>query len=348
MRAVLPLSAEDLDYVLAHTEALWAELRGQRLFITGGTGFFGIWLLETFAYANSRLALGAEATVLTRDPHAFAAKVPHLAGRADIKLIRGDVRSFDFPAGIFSHVIHAGTTSSAPVAPLEMFDTITGGTRRVLDFAAQSGAHKLLFTSSGAVYGPQPTNLSHMGEDYMVAPDAANTGSAYGEGKRAAELLCTLMAAQHGFESKIARCFAFVGPHLALDAHFAIGNFIGDVLANRAIRVAGDPATVRSYLYAADLAVWLWTILFRGASARPYNVGSSAAMQLGEVAEIVRDVAGSSLETVIERREEQARSVYVPDVTRARQELSLPEPLTLHQSVARTLAWHRQAALVRA
>ena len=204
MRAVLPLSAEDLDYVLAHTEALWAELSGQRLFITGGTGFFGIWLLETFVHANQLMSLGAEATVLTRDPHTFAAKVPHLAERAGIKFVRGDVRSFDFPAGTFSHVIHAGTTSSAPVAPMEMFDTITGGTRRVLDFAAQSGARKLLFTSSGAVYGQQPTHLSHMGEDYTGAPDAANTGSAYGEGGNTGKRCFDETASAFNFPSLIA------------------------------------------------------------------------------------------------------------------------------------------------
>ena len=100
--------ADDLDHVLKHTAGLWEELRGRRIFITGGTGFFGCWLLESFAWANDRLGLNASATVLTRNPKSFAAKMPHLAWRSDLIFLEGDVRSFSFPAGKFDFVIHAG------------------------------------------------------------------------------------------------------------------------------------------------------------------------------------------------------------------------------------------------
>src|SRR5687767_4399898 len=71
--------ADDLHHVLLHTESLWDELRGQRLFITGGTGFVGCWLLETFLWANDELALNASVVVLTRNKTAFRKKAPHLA-----------------------------------------------------------------------------------------------------------------------------------------------------------------------------------------------------------------------------------------------------------------------------
>jgi nucleoside-diphosphate-sugar epimerase len=342
-----PLAHEDLEHVLTHTSSLWEELRGQRLFITGGTGFFGGWLLETFARANDKLGLQASAVVLTRDPQSFAARMPHLAGRADITFVAGDVRNFSFPEGPFSHVIHAGTTSSAPVAPREMFDTIVDGTRRVLEFAVARQTRKLLFVSSGAVYGRQPSDLTHIPESFAGGPDTLAPASAYGEGKRAAELLCVLHGQQYGCETKIARCFAFVGPHLPLDAHFAIGNFIRDGLRGGPILINGDGTPHRSYLYAADLAVWLWTILFRGQCGQAYNVGSEESLTIGETAVAVAEIFRPAPTVIISKKPGPGAAVqrYVPSTQRAQNELGLQTRITLKQAIEKTVARHRPNTL---
>ena len=219
--------------MLLHTARAWNDLRGQRLFITGGTGFFGRWLLESFAYVNDRLHLQARAMLLSRDPAAWARRMPHLADHPAIDFVSGDVRNFAFPHGNFSHIIHAATDASSRLnqhAPTVMFDTIVAGTRRTLDFALACGATTMLQVSSGAVYGPQPPELSHMSEDYRGVPDVMATTAAYGEGKCAAELHCAAYHRQHGLDVRVARCFAFVGAGLPLDAHFAVGNFLRDAL----------------------------------------------------------------------------------------------------------------------
>ncbi len=319
--------ADDLDHVLTHTQGLWEELRDGRLFLTGGTGFFGCWLLETFAHANDRLGLGAEAVVLTRDPAAFGRKAPHLAGRVDIRLQPGDVRDFAFPAGPFTHVIHAATEASVPLnndAPLTMLDVILQGTRRTLDFARQCGAPKVLLTSSGAVYGRQPSDLTHTPEEYAGAPDPLDPRSAYGVGKRVAEHLGAVYHRQYGLPVKIARCFAFVGPYLPLDAHFAAGNFLRDGLRGGPVRVGGDGTPYRSYLYAADLAVWLWTLLFRGAPCRPYNVGGEEAVSIAELAHCVADHFGVGVQIARLPTPGRPAERYVPSTRRAREELSWP------------------------
>jgi dTDP-glucose 4,6-dehydratase len=337
-----PLAA-DLDHVLAHTAGLWEELRGRRIFITGGTGFFGCWLLESFAWANDKLGLNASALVLTRNLESFRRKAPHLAAHPAIQFHFGDVQSFEFPAGEFSHVIHAGTTSSAPVAPLEMFATIVDGTRRVLEFAATHGTRKLLFVSSGAVYGRQPSGLSHIPEDYTGAPDPLDSASAYGEGKRGAEMLCAIYARQNGLESKIARCFAFVGPHLPLDAHFAIGNFIRDGMRGGPIRIGGDGTPFRSYLYAADLAVWLWTILIKGQSCRAYNVGSEEALTIQQVADTVAEAFQPARTVIVDQKPAPgvAAQRYIPGTKRTQEELGLQTRIKLKKAIEQTILYHK-------
>ena len=343
-----PLAREDLDQVLQGTLSCWEEARGQTLFIAGGTGFFGLWLLESFAAANDRLKLGARAVVLARHPEVLAQKAPHLLARADLEFIAGDVRTFPFPSGRYPLVIHAATpvgTAVGAAETREILDIIVGGTRRMLEFAAHSGARKFLLTSSGAVYGGQPTSINHLTEDGSGVPGPPLPVSAYGEGKRLAEQLCMDESRRAGFEAKVARCFAFVGPHLPLDGQFAIGNFIRDALSGKAIRVLGDGTSHRSYLYATDLAVWLWTILFRGASARAYNVGSRDAVSIAQLATLVGTILGSPHPVQIAEPAVlgQAPSRYVPEVQRAAAELGLRQTVPLAEAIRRTANWWRAA-----
>ena len=172
--AAKPLALEDLEHILRETGSVWEQLRHQRIFITVGTGFFGCWLLESFCMANCCHDLQAKATVLTRDPAAFIAKAPHLAEDPSITLLAGDVRSFQYPEGEFRFILHAATEASVLQAqnqPLEMLSTIVDGTRHLLEFAEKSRAQKLLLTSSGAVYGVQPPEMTHMAEAFKGGPD---------------------------------------------------------------------------------------------------------------------------------------------------------------------------------
>jgi nucleoside-diphosphate-sugar epimerase len=323
----------DIEHILEHSQRLWNELRGARLFVTGGTGFFGRWMIESFRAANQQFQLGAQMVVLSRNPRRPSDGVSFCAG---------DVRTFEFPEGDFSHVLHLATPASAALnnsQPFEMQEICVDGTRRVLELAKIRGVRKFLLASSGAVYGRQPPDLEKIPEDFLGGPDPLDPRSAYAEGKRMAEWMCATASHAEGFEVKIARGFAFLGPFLPIDAHFAAGNFVADALAGRPIVVHGDGTPLRSYLYAADLAVWLWTILIRGKSGRAYNVGSEREIS---IANLARRIAGPA---AVEIRGTpllgQKAERYVPSTARARTELHLEDRIDLDESIRRTIAWHR-------
>jgi dTDP-glucose 4,6-dehydratase len=327
--------ANDLDHVLAHTSGIWEALRGQSIFITGGTGFVGTWLVESLVRANERLNLNARAILLTRNPERV--RVRH----SSVQLLKGDVRTFTYPEGEFAFVIHAATEQQHHPG---MFELDLQGTKHVLEFARIRGTKRFLFTSSGAVYGKQPPELTHIPEDYPGAPPTVDLISAYGQAKRASEFLCAMYAQQFRFSTVIARLFAFAGPHLPLDLNFAIGNFIRDVLSGGPVRIAGDGTPYRSYLYAADLAIWLWTLFIRGESARPYNVGSGDDLTIASLARAVVDntIPGTPIEIARQRVTGAPPSRYVPSVERARAELGLTPLIPLAEAIRRMYTWNRE------
>jgi dTDP-glucose 4,6-dehydratase len=316
----------DIEDVVDRTADVWRELRGARLLLTGATGFFGWWLLATLAAADRRLALGLRAVAVTRDPARWHARVPE-ATTWPVDLVRADVRRPLPVCGPFDAVVCGAASSSGPASSEETAETIVAGTAHTIDASASSGAVPFLLVSSGAVYG---TSTARVREDGPFAPAA----SAYGEAKRAAEALCG--------RGTVARCFSFVGPYLPLEEHFAIGNFLRDAAAGRPIEVNGDGTTVRSWMYAADLAVWLWTMLLRGAPGRAYNVGSEVACSIANAAAMASSLGPAPVPVVVHGRPSApagAGTYYVPSTVRARGELGLEMAVPLDAALVRTFSW---------
>ena len=293
----------------------------QRLFITGGTGFFGKSILD-YRLRHPDFLHDAELTILSRDPDAFVAANPKLVAQAGVHFVQGDVRTFAIAPLRFDSIIHAATAAVTTLSDDEMYSTIVDGTRHVLDFAKACGAMRILFTSSGAVYGPQTTSVT---EDADTVPTTA-----YGRGKLAAERMCI----DSNISTLIARCFAFTGPYLNRRIHFAIGNFIQDCLDGKDIVIKGDGTPLRSYLYADDLVEWLFTILERGEPGRPYNVGSRHGLSIRELAETVRSTLGThNAIQVLGTPTGAPPSVYVPNVERAQRELGLTVRTPLQKAI---------------
>lgn len=335
---------DDLAAIDAALIRDWPRLAGARLFVTGGTGFIGRWLLEALAQANERHGLGLAATILARDPAAFAARAPHLAGNAAFRFVAGDVLTLEPDDGRYSHVIHAATDASATLTaahPDLMFETVVTGTRNVLRFAVASGARRLLFLSSGAVYGAQPWAMTHVGEDFTGGPDPRDPRHVYAEAKRAAEMLGAIHARMHGLEVVTARIFAVLGPLLSLDTHFAAGNFIRDALAGRIVRVEGAGQAVRSYLYAADLTAWLLAMLARAPAGATYNVGSEEAVSIAGLAALTATVLGGPGHEVLGQADPGWNpGRYVPATASIRQGLGVRETVRLDEAIRRTAMWN--------
>lgn len=313
-------------------------LEGRTVFISGGTGFFGYWLLSLFDLLHQR-GCDVRVRILSRAPEAFLARQPYFASQPWISWARGDIKEFSDEANA-DFVIHAATETRADAHshPLAIMDDILLGTRRTLDHALASGATRALYVSSGAIYGPQPAEFEHLPETATCACDACHPTSAYGEAKRAAEQWSLQFGRQHRIDIPVARCFAFVGPGLPLDGHFAIGNFIGDAISDAPIHVKGDGTPLRSYLYGADLAIWLLQILLHGEHGRAYNVGSDQAVSIQELAETVRAILNPTQTVQIADRaaDNLLRTRYVPAVDRAREELGLDVWTTLPEAIRLT------------
>jgi len=343
-----PLPSADLDLAIALTPNFWTRFGGARLLLTGGTGFIGSWLLQTIQRANDLGLSHMGLVVLTRDAQRARQQAPHIFERTDTQLVRGDVLDFSAPLGALDVCIHAATDvgrTDAVHDPRKVFDTIVLGTRRVLDAAHAHGASRVLLASSGAVYGTQPPALEHMPESFSGAPDPLLTSASYGNGKRAAESLACAIAAQSGLHISMARIFALLGPGLPLNGPFAAGNFIRDVLAGAAPRLQGDGRPMRSYLYMADLVVWLLRILESGESGQAYNVGSEQAISIRDLAAEIAKAAGlrANLDSAQTSPSTELPPRYVPDTRKARQTLQLEEYTTLPDAISKTIQWSRSA-----
>jgi len=336
----------DLHYVLNNVKKDIYTIKNARIFITGATGFFGKWLLESFVFLNNELDLNIKLFSLSRNPEVFLKQFPYFEKENNIYWIKGDVRNFDFPKEQFDYIIHAATDADAKLNtenPLLMLDTITEGTKRVLEFAKKQNELKsCLFTSSGAVYGDQPSNVLQISETDSFYIDINNPNSAYAEGKRLSELYCSIYHSKYEIPIKIARCFAFVGPYLPLNKHFAIGNFIRDGFLGNNITIKGDGIPLRSYMYTSDLIIWLLTIMIKGKNCEAYNVGSDKPISIKELAyKVAEYFPEMSVEILNQTLPTDRNHNYVPNTSKVKNEFSINSEISIDEAISKTIQFYK-------
>jgi dTDP-glucose 4,6-dehydratase len=334
---IRPNIIEDIQEIVDRTKSILSELEGKKIFLTGGTGFFGKWILEYIKFLNESKRLDIQLIILSRNPDRFKKQNKELANTEGFVFQSGDIRSFKHTHEEVDYIIHAATDASATINkenPELMFESIAEGMNNLLEYAKFCRPKRILMTSSGAVYDPIGPDETFMESNKFNL--AATT--VYGEGKRKAEQMGFEFCSRAGIDFINARCFAFVGPYMPESSTYAIKNFIDNIKNQEDIIIKGDGTPLRTYMYASDLIVWLFTILIKGRSGESYNVGSDEVISMKDLAHKLSNYSKKS-NVVIESIGSVgvAGNRYIPSIEKAKRELGLSVEVSLNDAIEKML-----------
>ena len=340
--------AEDFQTILEESFSDLDCLVNSNIVITGASGFIGKWLTFSWLYARQKLDGKGKILLTSRDLTSLSKLCESFEGGREIAYLESDIRTITIPKTFKPQfLIHAATPASAQLNnddPSEMLSNIIDGQKQILNQATQAGAENVLFLSSGAIYGTQPSDMRLVNEAYLGGPSLTSATSAYHEGKRVAELLGNISADRGSLRFTTGRLFAFMAPYLPFNTHFAAGNFMLDALENRDIEIKSDGQSVRSYQYGTDLCVFLWALLNRGQSGEAYNVGSDEPILISDLALKIKEIVNPHVKVSFRKNDvEQISSRYVPDISKITQNLKVQNRYGAADAISRTSAWWKDS-----
>lgn len=309
------------------------------LLVIGGTGFFGKSILDSFKRGLLDDWGIDRVIAMSRNTDQLRHEAPMLIDDR-VELLNADIRNADWLPSA-EYVVHAAASTDVSnyihrpeVERQNIEEGISNYCRLAPKYHSSS---KIVYISSGAVYGIQPAGIETIDENYeagdlSILPVGKRE---YAIAKRNAENAFMALG-DINLEVSIARCFAFVGPWLPRKQNFAIGNFIEDGLRGRPIAVKANYPVYRSYMHADDLVKWLMTIAENAdKKCEAYNVGSDVAVSIEELARLVAIQFGAEASVQIVNQEKIDR--YVPDITKATRKLGLKINIGLLESIRNTI-----------
>jgi nucleoside-diphosphate-sugar epimerase len=330
------IPSSDLAEILTKLETDLMKLKSSRVLISGASGFIGKWLVATLSEANLLLDLKM--------------KCLFLSGKSDYSGIDFYSKDFiwqknDFSIKTekldfgFSHAFHASTPSNPSTGSLDevKVKNVAENSMKAMLIDAEQSAHSpnIVHLSSGAIYrGSHEFKKIPLTEEHEILQ--SKNGSSYSTVKFILEDEIRSATSSGLINGCNARLFAFYGPHLSLDSHFAIGNFMKDSIEGKPIKISGNPETIRSYMYPVDLIILLVKMLV-DPSSKPVNIGSKHPFTILEVANLIGTLTKN--QGIIFEGNMVEPSSYYPSVTLAEKRYDFSETVSLEDGLLRWKRW---------
>lgn len=340
------LQKDCLDAASGSSE-IRAGLVGQRIAVTGGTGFLGSWIAEMVAALNDEYKLGITLDLYSRNAVDWAKANQRLATRGDIHVVTQDVRSpFAFHSAT-SYVIHAAGIPDNRVHasdPLRVFQTTVQGMAHALEAAAQLPDLKRLVNLSSSLVNGTPDRTGPIAESDFFAAPAGQLHGVYRDAKRGAESLCAAYRSQFRLPISTIRPFTFVGPYQELDRPWAINSFMRDMLSGSEIRMHNDGSARRSYLYGSDAAWWTLAALVKGVDGQVYNMGSADPVSHLELIRLIEKAARREAKTVFSEAKPEVSKPddLYPELSHSHRSLGVRQNCSLEQAISKTYRWYSE------
>ena len=291
---------EDLERIVASEFIDWDGFRDSSVFITGGTGLIGQTVINALLYANKARNLGTRITALVRNREkAEMLFSEQLSESEALSFINGSVE--DLPSlPHFDYMIHGASPTQSRyfvTNPVETIKAAVSGTMNMLSAAVGMKLRGFVYLSSMEVYGT-PLTDEKIDESYPCNIDLSLPRNSYPESKRLCESLCASYAAEYGIPARSVRLAQTFGPGVMRDDGRVFAQFARSAIDGNDIVLATAGKTRRTYLYTADAASAILTVLSKGRDGESYNAANE--MTFCSILEMARLVAGLYPEKHIE------------------------------------------------
>jgi len=330
----------DLEYICISGEPIFKSLKNKKILILGATSFVGMWLTEALLYADDKLKLCISLLIISRNDDKLKRRFSNHIESGKIKIILNSlenvnpkqIQNIDFAINLATYK-DSNSNDLQLTENIKMFDSFW-------NLLKYSKVESVLFTSSGAAYGTNSSNLYFNKEsDFCNFSNPHGSNNGYGLGKLCSEFLGFQRGINEKINFKVARLFSFSGAFLPLNGQYIIGNFISNILNSEPIEIKNSGNVYRSYLYGADMALWLLTILVLGEN-EIYNVGSDIPISTIDLANLVINITNSKSEIMFSNVINKHDS-YLPNIDKIKEKLKVSIKFNLEESILRMYSWNK-------
>lgn len=281
---------------IANENLPWEKLAGKNLLLTGSTGLIGTMIVDVLMRKNRDENLNVKICAAGRNEKIARERFSEYLSDKNFEFVKLDVNrpvESELPADF---IIHAASNSHNFLFATDPVNTITAnilGLYNLLEFGVRSKAERIIFLSSGEVYGKNLKDDDIFDESYCGYIDCNTVRAGYPESKRAGEALCQAYISQHGLDVVIARLCRIYGPTMRLDDSKAMSEFIMNGVRGEDIVMKSKGLPKFSYCYGTDCVSGIFYCLLNGKRGEAYNVAdSSEILSLREIAEYISSLAG--------------------------------------------------------